>query len=143
MSDLRTRRIPNVLTGSLAVLGLLHGAWGGSFGASLLGLLIGFFSLFVPPLLMRRPVLEVVGGGDIKLMAALGAWYGPSSELLSVVFLAAASGLLHGLGMMTRRGLLKSLLFVHVAGLPEVYVPFGFHLALGAFAFELINHFFV
>lgn len=138
MSDLRSRRIPNVLTGSLAVLGLLHGAWGGSFGASLLGLLIGFFSLFVPPLLMRRPVLEVVGGGDIKLMAALGAWYGPSVDFLSVVFLAAVSGLLHGLGMMARRGLLRSLTFAPVAGLPDVYVPFGFHLALGSFLYEML-----
>ena len=72
--DLRSRRIPNALTGMLALLGLMQ-----SFTAahtvtpwqSILGLLTG--AALVLPLF----ALRAVGGGDLKLMAAAGAWLGP------------------------------------------------------------------
>jgi prepilin peptidase CpaA len=83
--DLRTRRIPNVLTFSTAGAGLIYhfmiGGWSGAGGAAaglLLGLLI-FFPLFA---------LRGLGAGDLKLLAAFGAWLGPQRTLMAA--LAAA-----------------------------------------------------
>lgn len=89
VSDLRFRRIPNVLTlgaagaavtfhvASPAGLGLLFAlsGWG-------LGLLV-FLPLFA---------LRGIGGGDVKLLAALGAWLGPSMVLWVAAFAAIAGG---------------------------------------------------
>src|SRR5438132_1059179 len=71
--DLRTRRIPNALTFGAALLGLVfHAVIGGvsGFGSSLGGLATGlaiFFPIFA---------LGGLGGGDVKLLACIGAWVG-------------------------------------------------------------------
>jgi prepilin peptidase CpaA len=91
--DLRTRRIPNWLTFSLAAAGLLQSVLPGhvvSPGHSLLGLLTGLvlnIGLFA---------INVRGGGDVKLFAALGAWVGPllTFEVFVVSILVAALGAL-------------------------------------------------
>jgi prepilin peptidase CpaA len=73
VTDVRDRRIPNWLTygGLVAALRVRCAllSWLGLRGG-LLGLLLGggiFFLLFV---------LGGMGGGDVKLMAAVGAWAG-------------------------------------------------------------------
>ena len=73
-TDLRTRRIPNVLTFSAAAGALLfHLATGGWSAAdsSLAGLFLGAL-LFFPMFALRG-----MGAGDVKLLAAIGAWLGP------------------------------------------------------------------
>ena len=85
VSDLRTRRIPNWLTVPAFALGLLtHAATGGfaGLGFSLLGFLTGFGILFVLWLIGGS------GGGDVKMMGALGAWLG--AWLTVLVFIASA-----------------------------------------------------
>lgn len=77
-TDYRTGRIPNWLTLPTAALGLLmHGAMGGvrSLIVSVLGLLIG---AAVPAILYKVSAGKGIGGGDVKLFAALGALLGPS-----------------------------------------------------------------
>lgn len=82
--DLRSRRIPNWLTLSLALTGIvqsflaLHAAtpW-----MSLLGLITGFV------LNVGLFALHIRGGGDVKLFAGLGAWLGP--VMTFEVFLAS------------------------------------------------------
>ena len=86
--DMRTRRIPNWLTFPAAALGLvavsvIHG--GPGIASSAAGLFVGlvlFFPLFV---------LKGLGGGDVKLMGALGAWLG-TSMILGVAFYTALAG---------------------------------------------------
>jgi prepilin peptidase CpaA len=91
VTDLRTRRIPNLLTfGSAATALLFHGATGGLPG---LGLAFGGWSvglvLFLPVFLLRG-----LGAGDVKLLAALGAWLGPSLALWTGLYTAIAGGVL-------------------------------------------------
>ena len=87
--DLRTRRIPNVLTGSSLVFGLvLHGLLGGPRGlamAALAGLTAGI-------LLLVMYLAGGMGAGDVKLMAAVGSLAGFSSLrlILTGTFLSGA-----------------------------------------------------
>jgi prepilin peptidase CpaA len=87
--DLRTRRIPNALTFAAAAGALLFhaasGGWGG-LGRAAGGGAIGL-ALFLPFFLLRG-----LGGGDVKLLAALGAWLGPAGALSLAVWSMIAGG---------------------------------------------------
>jgi prepilin peptidase CpaA len=83
--DVRARRIPNWLTASLALAGLAQGwTWAHTVTPwqSFLGLSAGFGLTFV------LFGLGALGGGDVKLLAGLGAWLGPMPTLM--VFAGAA-----------------------------------------------------
>ena len=89
--DLRTRRIPNVLTFSAAIAAIaVHGYLGGwtAAGTSLLGWLVGV-AFFLPLF-----ALGGMGAGDVKLLAALGAWVGPAATVWVALFSAIAGGVL-------------------------------------------------
>ena len=88
--DLRMHRIPNYVTVPAALLGLAYhtlapNGWGPL--VSLGGFGVGFALLLLPWLLGGG------GMGDVKLLAALGAWLGPMLILVafaaSVIFAAA------------------------------------------------------
>ena len=81
--DLRTRRIPNWLCAAGFLLGLFGGAREALLGAGL-ALLI-----YVPLFALRA-----VGGGDVKLMAAVGSIAGPASWLAIFLITAIAGGLI-------------------------------------------------
>ena len=86
--DLRTRRIPNVLTLGAAALALAFHAIGGGLGGvgtSFAGWLVGG-ALLVPLFWLGG-----MGGGDVKLLAALGAWVGPG-EVVWVALCSAIAG---------------------------------------------------
>jgi prepilin peptidase CpaA len=91
VTDLRSRRIPNALTLSAALAGLLahwivQGPDGALFSAS--GWLVGLL-VFLPFFLVRG-----MGGGDVKLMAALGAWLGPQETIWLAIYTGIAGGVL-------------------------------------------------
>jgi prepilin peptidase CpaA len=88
LTDLRTRRIPNVLTLSAAAGALLfHFATGGwsAAGWSLAGLFLGAV-LFFPMFALRG-----MGAGDVKLLAAIGGWLGPG-QVASVALATSIVG---------------------------------------------------
>lgn len=91
VTDLRARRIPNVLTlGAAAAAWIFAAATGGlsALGTSFLGWLVGallFFPLFA---------LRGMGAGDVKLVAALGAWMGPLQALWLGIFASVAGGII-------------------------------------------------
>jgi prepilin peptidase CpaA len=83
--DVRTRRLPNWLTVSACAAGLVFQVSRGGFaglGTALGGFAVGFGILFVLWLIGGG------GGGDVKLMGALGVWLGPLPTLV-LFFLSA------------------------------------------------------
>jgi prepilin peptidase CpaA len=102
--DARTGRIPNPLTAGALILGLALGALhGGVWG--LVHCAAGALALaFVPLLLFWRGAM---GGGDVKLLAALGALVGIDAglELESLAFLLGA---VHGIVAWARSGRLRA-----------------------------------
>ncbi len=87
-SDVRTKRIPNWLTYSALMAALLirftlagwTGLESGVFGMAAAGGI--FFVLFV---------LKAMGGGDLKLMAAVAAWAG-SEQVVTILLASALAG---------------------------------------------------
>jgi len=91
LTDLRSRRIPNVLTFGAALAGLVFQfATGGveALGQAALGWLLGALVFLLPF------ALGGLGGGDVKLLAALGAWLGPADALWLVLYTGVAGGVM-------------------------------------------------
>jgi prepilin peptidase CpaA len=89
--DLRTRRVPNVLTLTLAVAGLAAAASGAgslTIRASLLGLALGLV------LMLPGHLIGATGAGDVKLFAASGALLGPAQIATAFLYTAVAGGVL-------------------------------------------------
>jgi len=104
--DVRQRRIPNWLTYPGIVLGMVLRSyfygWRG-LGSSLAGLAIGggvFFVLYM---------LHAMGAGDIKLLAAVGAFAGPAHALV-VLTATAIAGAVMGIIYALYRGRLTATL---------------------------------
>ncbi len=78
ITDTRSGRIPNWLT--LPLLGLAPIAWGfGAGGRDAVFSLLGLLACGVLPLLFFYR--NAMGGGDVKLFAALGAVLGPTAGI--------------------------------------------------------------
>ena len=104
--DVRTRRIPNVLTFGAALGGVLIQILAGGFQGALTaasGWLVGTL-LFLPFVLLRG-----MGGGDVKLLAAIGAWLGPADTLWLAAYSALAGGA-RGVIVALARGYLRTAL---------------------------------
>jgi prepilin peptidase CpaA len=89
--DLRTRRIPNVLTFGGAAAALAYQTWTGGLvglGHGAAGWAIGV--AFLLPIFL----LGGMGAGDVKLLGAVGAWLGPMGAVRSGLFSVLAGGVL-------------------------------------------------
>ncbi len=100
LTDVRTRRIPNWLTGAALLGGVavnfwLYGVEG--VGLALLGAALGGLALF--PFYLTR----VLGAGDVKLLAGLGALIGPNAVIWVVLYGALVGGLVSAI-ILARRG---------------------------------------
>ena len=120
MTDAREYIIPDEFSIGGLILGLLLALDGGfhSIGQAILGAVAGFALLYLVAVAGKAMFKEeAMGGGDIKMMAMVGAFTGWTGILLTI-FLGS---------------LLGTLIFVplHVIGKKKL-VPFGVFLALGA-----------
>ena len=97
--DVLRHRIPNTLNATALLLGVglagLGGGWSGLVD-SIGGAAMGFAVLF--PFYLRRGM----GAGDVKLMAAAGAYLDPSSALLAAA-IALVAGAFLAVAIVTRR----------------------------------------
>ena len=90
MIDLRTFRIPNLITmpfaiGALTYYGVRYGYAGLLF--SLAGFGVGLLLLLVPYM------LGGLGGGDVKLLGMAGAFLGPRAVVSAFFFIAIVGGI--------------------------------------------------
>lgn len=141
-SDLRTRRIPNMLVLLLAVFGLGYSM---ATGPALQGLIRGIEGLSLG-LLLWLPfwLLGWLGAGDVKLFAGAAAWLGPWGAVEAAVIGALFGGLLTVVWLGWQRGVrvaveksLIAMIHPRVLASPSVttndrrrLVPYGIALAL-------------
>jgi prepilin peptidase CpaA len=152
--DVRTHRIPNYLTLGTALAGLAFqlGAHGWP------GLKDGFLGMVLGLVLLILPYLKgAMGAGDVKALAALGAWLGPERTFHLFLYMALAGGFL-SLGVWWWQGLLWAKLRQGRVWLVNWFlsgphrpgpaappsprtkgVPYGVALALGMGLFFLLN----
>jgi prepilin peptidase CpaA len=91
ITDLCSRRIPNLLVGPLLIAGVTvstvvegwHGLEQSLLGILLATVVLGIFFL-----------LGGMGMGDVKLCAAIGAWIGPSQLGMALVMMGFAGGVI-------------------------------------------------
>ena len=135
--DLRDRRIPNWLTmpglGLGILLQVISGETAGLVNA-LLGVAVGTALLILPF------AMGWMGGGDLKLLAAIGALMGVAFTLSTLVFALAAGGLIALAWLAAKRSLVSSLIYMVVVWLPmpgarptalKAPIPFGPALGMG------------
>jgi prepilin peptidase CpaA len=97
--DVRSRRVPNWLSGPVLLSGLIWAAYSGGAAAAA-DSLAGCLVLALPYVLLF--VFAGGGAGDAKLMGALGAWLGLMNGGL-VLFAVALSGVVLGMGTAVAR----------------------------------------
>jgi len=104
-TDVRTRRIPNWLTGAIAgaAFGLAFGGGPVTPLRALLGLVVGL------ALMLPGHIIGATGAGDVKLMAAVGAVVGPDVIFRAFLYSAVAGGVL-AIVVALRRGRLGTTL---------------------------------
>ena len=104
--DVRSRRIPNWLCGTTLVAGVLIHVWQSGLAGVVVSLAGAALGLVI---LLPLYVVRVMGAGDIKLLASLGALVGPQG-LVSVAVYAAIAGGIMSICLLGRGGRLPVLL---------------------------------
>ena len=89
--DLRTRRVPNVLSLAIATIGVVLAAAGlgrVALAAAVGGCVIGVL------LMLPGHVFGATGGGDVKLLGALGTLLGPAGTVTAFLSMALVGGVM-------------------------------------------------
>jgi prepilin peptidase CpaA len=109
--DLRTFKIPNRLTVPLLVSGVLYHLLLGSAGglaASLTGAVFGFGIMF------HFFLKGAMGAGDVKLLAAVGAWLGFPAVAYVFALAAFASAVCSVVILIQRNGLRRAIAVIEM-----------------------------
>jgi prepilin peptidase CpaA len=146
VTDLRSRRVPNVLVLIIIAGGLVYSVAThpliAALRSSAAGLLLGFAIWIV------FYVAGVIGAGDVKFFSAAGTWLGPSATWRAALVAALAGGVLAVIfllrekrfGVTLKRMMLaassrSTTLLLHTpesAGPNHARLPYGVALAAGA-----------
>jgi Flp pilus assembly protein protease CpaA len=120
ITDIRERRIPNKLTGALAALYPVYVlvsptpvAWLAALGLAAAVFVVGL-GLFAR---------ELIGGGDVKLLAALSLWAGPEQFVWFMLVTTLAGGALSLISSSPRAGVLPSCPTRRRAAIPTIDQP--------------------
>ncbi|HEY0627620.1 MAG TPA: prepilin peptidase [Allosphingosinicella sp.] len=123
IGDLRTREIPNWLNGAIALLAIPYWVTAGlPFWPDMLiqvGLAGAVFVLFA--LLFH---FGAMGGGDVKMVAALALWL-PLMALLNLLVIMSLAGGVLTIGMLIRHRLQKNE--------AQLEIPYGVAIAFAGF----------
>jgi prepilin peptidase CpaA len=152
ITDIRWGKVPNLLTAPCAVIGIalntLDSGLAGT-GASLAGIAIGVAVWFVMPVLGKP-----LGGGDVKLFAAVGALQGPTFLLYVMLASALYAGVLalcvaasqrrliatcRQLGQWIHGRVVLSMSEPLATAAPGAKVPFAAAIALGAITVSAVS----
>jgi prepilin peptidase CpaA len=100
VEDVRRRRIPNLVTGAIAALFLPYLLLAPDAPDGLSALLVGGLALLAGWALFAR---GLVGGGDVKLVAAVALWAGAEQVLPFLLVTSLAGGALAVLTLLWRQ----------------------------------------
>jgi prepilin peptidase CpaA len=147
--DWKEHRVPNWLTYSAWGLGILfHALSGGISGVSLslLGTVAGLATLIIPY------ALRGMGAGDVKLMAAVGAWVGASITLHAFLWITVAGGVMGLYSILRSQEIRERFATMNIAGRNlmsfkrldqgqsadaprRILLPYGVPIAIGFYAY--------
>lgn len=99
-TDLKERRIPNIISIPFILIGIIINAFIGEYKL----MLIGFGTAFIIGLISW--ILGGMGGGDFKLMVGIGTWLG-TYPFVNILFMASIIGLIWATVCMIKRKILK------------------------------------
>lgn len=138
-ADVRTRRIPNMLTGALAAIAIAVHATGGitAAGATVLVMIVAFL---VGTVAFTQGWF---GGGDVKLLAACCGLAGYPGAISLVLYTLIGGGIV-SLAEATRRRKLRvlvastvSIATTGISTSERITVPYGIAIAVGACTYAL------
>ncbi len=151
--DWKDHRVPNWLTYTAWICGILYQTITNGFDGftfALLGSAVGLATLIVPY------ALKGMGAGDVKLMAAVGAWVGYIATLQAFLWIALVGGVM-GLISIVRSGQFKkrmrtigragtNLFAFHDLDLgnpddtpQKILLPYGVPIAIGYYLYFLLG----
>jgi prepilin peptidase CpaA len=128
-SDVRSRRLPNLLCLLVGLLGLAHSLFFGGLGMAGSGLAHGAAALVVGALLFG---FGIVGGGDAKYYAASAIWY-PIDQAASLLFYVSVTGLILFAAWFAMRRL-RGIKILKSATSDSDKFPYGVAIAIGSLA---------
>jgi len=109
VSDVHTRKIPNILTGPVFLSGLIWATYVGGH-AGLVDSLLGCLSLALPFLVLF--LFAGGGAGDAKLMGALGTWLGTINGLFALGAVLLAGGAMAVVFALAKKRMLNVLRYI-------------------------------
>lgn len=120
-TDIKRRQIDNWLNAAIACFAPMFWWSGGLALWPDVVMQLGF-ALAVTAVLIGLYALRTMGGGDVKLLAALSLWLAPSLFFTLVIIMALAGGLLT-IGMIMKAR--------YTAGTVKPVIPYGVAIAIG------------
>lgn len=119
-SDVKDKKVPNKLTFPIILLGFILNIMINGFNGiviSVLGFLLGLVIFFIPF------AFGLMGGGDVKLMAAIGALMGWKFTLVSAAF-SAVSGIVVVVGYLIYKGRLFTYFKPYFVGMGRLILKY-------------------